>query len=66
MEEIIQYLQKLSWAEITAVTVAFIIAFEKLALLTPTQTDNKIVSMAHKLFSILGISVSDNTGNKKG
>ncbi len=65
MENIIQSLQGLSYTEITVAAVAFVVAFEKLAKLTPTETDNKIVGWAYKLFSILGIAVKDNQGTKK-
>lgn len=62
MENLIQSLQALSWAEITGVAVAFVLAFEKLAKLTPTETDNKILGWLYKLFSVLGIKVKDNPG----
>lgn len=50
------------WTTIIPVVVAFAWAFEKLALITPTESDNKIVAFAYKVFAILGIKVPDNTG----
>ena len=47
------------------VAAAFVLAFDRLAKLTPTKTDDKIVSYAYKLFSVLGMRVKDNPGKNK-
>ena len=40
----------------------FIAGFERLARLTPSKTDDAIVSVFHKIFSVLGVHVPDNPG----
>lgn len=49
----------LNWAEITGVVVAGVIFFDRLAKITPTQSDDKIVQFAYKAFSILGLKFPD-------
>lgn len=50
--------------EILGVISAFIIAFDRLAKLTPTKADNKAVEAAQKIFSVLGAVVKDNPGKR--
>jgi hypothetical protein len=50
------------YADYIAVAVGFVIFFDRLAKITPTESDNKIVAYAYKLFAILGLKVKDNTG----
>ncbi len=40
----------------------FIVGFERLARLTPSKTDDAIVSVFYKIFSVLGVHVPDNPG----
>ncbi len=44
------------------VATFFIAAFERLARITPTKTDDAIVGVFHKIFSVLGVNVPDNPG----
>lgn len=62
MTELLTTLTTLDWTAYVAVVLAFIVAFEKLALLTPTESDNKIVGYAYKLFAVLGLKIPDNKG----
>lgn len=40
--------------------LAFLVLFfDRLAKLTPTESDNKIVAIAYKLFAVLGVKVPD-------
>ncbi len=39
-----------------------IAGFECLARLTPSKTDDAIVSVFYKIFSVLGVNVPDNPG----
>ncbi len=39
-----------------------IAGFERLARLTPSKTDDAIVSVFYKIFSVLGVNVPDNPG----
>jgi len=55
-----EFLLQLNWAEITGVVVAAVLVFEKIAKLTPTNSDNKIVAMLYKIFAVLGLKVPDN------
>ena len=54
-----------NWEQIGFVVVAAIMFFERLAKLTPTETDNKIVAQLQKIFSVLGLHFEDNKGNVK-
>lgn len=47
------------WSELAGVIAAFVLFFDRLAKLTPTDSDNKVVAMAYKLFAILGLKVPD-------
>ena len=62
MAELLTTLTTMDWTAYAGVAVAFILAFEKLAKLTPTESDNKIVAGAYKLFAVLGLKVKDNAG----
>lgn len=50
------------YADYIACGVAFVLFFDRIAKLTPTESDNKIVEYAYKVFAILGLKVKDNTG----
>jgi hypothetical protein len=52
-----------NWAELAGVLALFVVAFEKLAKVTPTKTDNKIVAFLQKVFTVLGVKVEDNQGS---
>lgn len=58
----LELLLSLDWSAYLGVAAAFILAFDRLAKLTPTETDNKIVAAAQKLFALLGAKVEDNPG----
>jgi hypothetical protein len=49
----------LNYGEYAGVAVAFVVFFDRLAKLTPTESDNKIVSYAYKVFAVLGLKVQD-------
>lgn len=51
-----------NWTEIAGVAAAFILMFDRLSKLTPTESDDKIVKNMYKLFYILGFRVRDNPG----
>ncbi len=51
-----------NWAEIGVVIGGFIFVFDRIAKLTPTETDNKIVALLYKAASVLSIKVPDNPG----
>jgi hypothetical protein len=51
-----------NWAEIAGVLAALLLTFDRLAKITPTQSDNKYVEIAYKVFAVLGIKVQDNPG----
>ena len=38
---------------------AFVIFFERLANVTPTDADNKVVRAMQRIFTVLGIKISD-------
>lgn len=57
----IQYITD-HWMEITLAAGAVIFAFDRVARLTPTKTDDKVVATLYRLASILSIRVPDNPG----
>lgn len=65
MTEFINTLTSLNWPEWLGVLAAFVVAFEKLALLTPTDADNKIVAGAYKVFAVLGLKFPDRGNTPK-
>ena len=48
-----------NWQEYAGALVLFVLLFDRIAKLTPTDSDNKIVAMAYKLFAVLGLKVPD-------
>lgn len=40
----------------------FIAGFERLARITPSKTDDAVVGVFYKIFSVLGVHVPDNPG----
>ncbi len=48
-----------NWGEIGGVLAAFVLTFDRLAKLTPTDSDNKIVAALYKVFAVLGLKVPD-------
>lgn len=50
--------------EILGIVSAFVIAFDRMAKVTPTKADNKAVEAAQKIFTILGAVVKDNPGRR--
>lgn len=60
MEDIL--VQYAPW--IAAATAAVVFA-EKIARITPTETDNKVIAWVYKIFAVIGIKVEDNPGKPK-
>lgn len=54
-----EILANLNWTEIAGVVAAFVLFFDRLAKLTPTESDNKIVAVFYKVFAVLGVKVPD-------
>ena len=51
-----------NWEVWAGVIAAAVILFERIAKITPTETDNKVLKTIYKITSILGINVKDNKG----
>ena len=47
------------WAEAAGAAALFILAFERVARLTPTESDDKIVQALRKVAKVLSIDVPD-------
>ena len=56
---ILNWFSTANWAEILGATAAFVLGFDRLAKLTPTESDNAIVAVLYKVFAILGVKVPD-------
>lgn len=52
----------MSWPEIAGVLAAFVLLFDRIAKMTPTKTDDKVLTWLYKIASVLGLNVSDNKG----
>lgn len=48
-----------NWVAIAAAASAFVLAFDRLAKITPTKKDDEVVSTLYKVFAILGVKVKD-------
>lgn len=48
-----------NWTEIMGVIAAFVLFFDRLAKLTPTESDNNLVRSLYKIFAVLGVKVPD-------
>ncbi|MFQ5783625.1 MAG: hypothetical protein ACE5H8_02225 [Alphaproteobacteria bacterium] len=40
----------------------FVAGFERIARITPTTTDDAVVGVLYRIFSVLGVKVPDNPG----
>jgi hypothetical protein len=59
MSTILGWFSGANWEAILGVAAAFILFFDRLAKITPSETDNKIVAFLQKVFSVLGAKVPD-------
>lgn len=53
-----------NWEEVFGVVALFVLAFDRLAKLTPTRKDDRVVSNIYRLFAVLGLKVKDNEGGE--
>jgi hypothetical protein len=63
---IAQWFSSTSWTELLAFGTAGLIFFDRLAKLTPNNTDNAIVEWMGKIFAVLGAKVPDLEVKKNG
>ena len=61
MSDIISFITE-NWVEIAAALAALILAGERIARITPTETDNKVLQVIRKVANVVGINVPDNPG----
>ncbi len=47
------------WVEVIAAASAFVLFFDRVAKLTPTWSDDEVVSKLYRLFAVLGAKVPD-------
>lgn len=59
MSTILGWFSGANWEAILGVAAAFILFFDRLAKLTPSESDNKIVEFLYKIFAVLGVKVPD-------
>lgn len=55
-----------NWPEILGVLAAAVLAFDRLAKLTPTTKDDGAVSALYRILAVLGAKVPDRPGGPKG
>lgn len=58
MSSIINYVAE-HWGAYMGAAALFVLFFDRLAKLTPTESDDKIVAFFYKLFAVLGVKVPD-------
>lgn len=54
-----------NWPQIAGVIAAVVLLAERIARLTPTETDNRVLRRVKKLADVIGINVPDNPGKPK-
>jgi hypothetical protein len=59
MASIMEWFSAANWGDILGATAAFMLFFDRLAKLTPTDSDNAIVATLYKVFAVLGVKVPD-------
>jgi len=59
MSAILSWFSTANWAEIMGAAAAFLLFFDRLAKITPTDSDNAIVATLYKVFAVLGLKVPD-------
>ena len=50
------------WPKWAGLIAAAILLFDRIAKVTPTETDNRFLKTIHRIASVLGIKVKDNEG----
>ena len=53
-----------NWETYAGVIAAFVLLMDRIAKLTPTETDNKWMKSLYKITAVLGVKVRDNEGKK--
>jgi hypothetical protein len=59
---VLDIIQNAPWAEIAGIAALLILAFDRIAKITPTKTDDKIVKFIQRAATVLGVKVRDNPG----
>lgn len=59
MTTIMNWFSTSNWGEIMGAAAAFMLFFDRLAKITPTESDNAIVATLYKVFAVLGVKVPD-------
>jgi hypothetical protein len=54
-----------NWPQIAGVLAAVVLLAERVARLTPTETDNRVLRKVKQLADVVGINVPDNPGKPK-
>lgn len=54
-----------NWEAIAGTAAVAILLAERIARLTPTETDNRWLKTVKRLADVIGINVPDNPGKKK-
>lgn len=66
LSTITNFFASASWTEIMAIASIWILAFDRLAKLTPTTKDDSILNWIYKIFAVLGVKVPDLEMNRSG
>lgn len=66
LSSLVSWIPSMNWAEWMGVAAAWIIAFDRLAKLTPTTKDDSILNWLYKIFAVLGVKVPNLEYSKTG
>lgn len=59
LNAIIDWFKAQDPASLAGIAAAFVLFFDRLSKITPTQSDNKAVQVIRKVFTFLGVRVPD-------
>lgn len=66
LNTILGYITSFDWTAWSGVIALWILAFDRLAKLTPTTKDDSFVNWVYNIFSVLGVKVPELEQNAKG
>lgn len=66
LNAIMNWFSSSSWTEISGVIALWVLAFDRLAKLTPTTKDDSVINWIYSIFAVLGVKVPELEYNKAG
>ncbi|GAB5387724.1 MAG: hypothetical protein Alpg2KO_06920 [Alphaproteobacteria bacterium] len=60
------FIEGMDWTELAGIAAMLILIAERVARLTPTETDNRVLAIIRRIANVLGLNVPDNPGGGTG